>query len=71
MQRRRPLHVKRGIIFRKHVLTVRFFAHFHVGNWIAAFLQISHLRGRVVRRVVQQGHRNHGRQPARHAAGEK
>ena len=53
------------------VLAVGFLAHFDIADRIAALLDISDLRGRIVRRAVQHGHWNHGRQIVGDAAGEE
>src|SRR5204863_10070143 len=52
MKRRRPLQVESPVVLRQHVLAIRLFSHFHVRNWIAALLQVSHLRGRIFRRAI-------------------
>ena len=50
-----PLQVQRGIILGENVLSIRYFAHLHVRNRIAALLDISNLCGGIVRRSVKQG----------------
>ena len=71
MKRRRPLQVESPVVLRQHVLAIRLFSHFHVRNWIAALLQVSHLRGRIFRRAIQHGDRHNCGQAARDSAGEE
>ena len=71
MHCRCKLKVERRVVFRLHVLAVWLFAHLDVGNRIAAFLQIRHLRCCIVGRAVEQRDGNHGRKIVGDAAGEE
>src|SRR6202021_4317015 len=62
MQSRRPLEIKCAVILRRGVLPVRFFTHFNVGNWVAPLLQIRNLGNGILRCIVNQRDRDHGRQ---------
>src|SRR5208282_1762782 len=69
MENRSPLEVERSVVFRNHVLPIRFLAHFNVGNWVVTILQVSNLGGSVLGRVIKQRYRNHRGQPTRDSAG--
>ena len=65
------LHVQRCVVFGIHALAIRLLAELHIGDRIAALLEVSDLRRGIFRRAVNHGHGNHGWQAARDAAGEK
>ena len=41
MERGGPLQVERAVIFGECVFSVRLFAHFHIGDGIASFFEVS------------------------------
>src|SRR5215469_1179321 len=69
VERRGPLQVERTVVLGQGVLSIRLFAHFHVGDGIAAFLEIRNLGNCILGIVIDHGDGNHCRQPARDAAG--
>ena len=69
MERSREVKIERCVIFGQHVLTVRFFSHLDVRDWIATFFEICNLRCGIFRSGVNQSNRNHGGQSAGVAAG--
>ncbi len=71
VNRRRPLQIKRGVIFGQHVLPVGLFSHFHVANGIAALFNVGDFSGGIFRRAIEQRDRNHGGKIIRDAAGEE
>src|SRR3984893_17978139 len=68
MQCRGPLEVKRAVILRQGVFSVRLFAHFHVRDGIAAFFEVSNLRDGIFRIVIKHSHWDHGGKAARDSA---
>src|SRR5215472_4950880 len=69
MERGCPFEVERAVVFRKSVFSIGLFAHFHIRDGITAFFKVSDLGNGVFGIVVDHGHRNHRREPARDAAG--
>ena len=68
VQRSRPLQIKSSVVFRQRIFPVRFFAHFHVRNRIAALFEIHQLGHRILRSVIEHRNRNHRGKPPRDAA---
>src|ERR1700675_4594215 len=58
---RRPLQVKRSVLFRHGVLAIGFLAHFDVSDGIAALFDVSDLRGRILGRAVEHSDGDHCR----------
>src|SRR3954465_8622012 len=54
------LQVERTVVFRKHVLSVRFLAHLDVGDGLAARFDVAHLRGGVLGPGGEEGNGNNG-----------
>ena len=65
------LQVQSGVVLGQHVLAVGFFAHLDVRDRVTAFLDICHLRRGVLRRTVQHGYGDDGRQAAGDSAVEE
>ena len=71
MNSSRELQVKRGVVFRLAILTVRLLAHLHIGNRVASLLEVGDFSGCVFRCAVKHGDGNHGGQVVGDAAGEE
>jgi hypothetical protein len=57
-----PLKIESAVIFRQHIFAVWLLTHLYPSERIAALLDIRDLVGGVLRRSIQQGHRQHGRE---------
>ena len=68
MNCRGPLQVKRSVVFRHGVLAIRLLTHFNVADAVASPFDVGDLRRGIVRRAVQQRHRDHSRQVVGEAA---
>src|SRR5262245_19214970 len=60
---RGPLIVDRTVVFRHRVLTVALLSDLDSHHWITAFVDISHLIGAILRRVIDCGAGNQSRVP--------